>query len=84
MRAYVLAFLFALSATCLMGGKGQPVYVGTGINNVTTNGALAARRQEGGVGEINLVNIGRQYVGASEVEDDALEKRIDFPYVGRF
>lgn len=71
MKPYVISFCIALAITCLFGGTRNPQYMATGIENVTTKNAINAKRDDGGIGELNYVDVARPYKAAVAVKDNS-------------
>lgn len=71
MKPYIFSFLLALSITTAFAGTRQPVYQATGIDTVTTKNAINAKRDDGGIGELNYVDVARPYKAAVAVKDNS-------------
>jgi hypothetical protein len=79
-------FLFALVTSCSLSNMPQsPVNIPVAVDDIREDYRQPAARDEGMIGEIQFVDIPRNFNAAVEVVDSADRPRIiDFPYAQRF
>ncbi len=87
MKMYVVLFIIALCISCATGGlPPSPVYMSAGVRDVivSDSGEVPTQRAEAYTGDVRIVDIDRDMVGASRYTDSSTGARTDFPQYGRF